>query len=33
MRKHMRSYKQLSQAKRYQIEIFKKAGKNQKQIA
>jgi transposase, IS30 family len=29
----MRSYKQLSQAQRYQIEILKKAGKNQKQIA
>jgi transposase, IS30 family len=29
----MRSYKQLSQAQRYQIEILKKAGKNQKQIS
>lgn len=29
----MRNYKQLSQAQRYQIEILKKAGKNQKEIA
>ena len=29
----MRTYKQLSQAQRYQIEILKKAGKNQKEIA
>jgi len=29
----MRNYKQLSQAQRYQIEILKKAGKDQKQIA
>jgi len=29
----MRSYKQLSQAQRYQIEILNKAGKNQKEIA
>jgi transposase, IS30 family len=29
----MRHYKQLSQAQRYQIEILKKAGKNQKQVA
>jgi len=29
----MRTYKQLSQAQRYQIEILNKAGKNQKEIA
>jgi len=29
----MRSYKQLTQAQRYQIEILKKAGKSQKEIA
>lgn len=29
----MRNYKQLNQAQRYQIEILKKAGKNQKEIA
>ena len=29
----MRSYKQLTRAQRYQIEILKKAEKNQKQIA
>ena len=29
----MRNYKQLSQEQRYQIEILKKAGKNQKEIA
>jgi len=29
----MRNYKQLSQAERYLIEILKKAGKNQKEIA
>jgi len=29
----MRNYKQLSQAQRYLIEILKKAGKNQKEIA
>jgi IS30 family transposase len=29
----MSNYKQLNQAQRYQIEILKKAGKNQKQIA
>ena len=29
----MRNYKQLSQAQRYQIEILKIAGKNQKEIA
>ncbi len=29
----MRTYKQLSQEQRYQIEILKKAGKNQKEIA
>ena len=29
----MRNYKQLSQAQRYQIEILKKAGNNQKGIA
>lgn len=29
----MRSHKQLSQAQRYQIDILKKAGNNQKQIA
>jgi IS30 family transposase len=29
----MRTYKQLSQAQRYQIEILKKAGKNQKEVA
>ena len=29
----MRNYKQLGQAQRYQIEIVKKAGKNQKEIA
>ena len=29
----MRNYKQLDQAQRYQIEIVKKAGKNQKEIA
>ena len=29
----MRNYKQLSQTQRYQIEILKKAGKNQKEIA
>jgi IS30 family transposase len=29
----MRNYKQLSQAQRYQIEILKKVGKNQKEIA
>lgn len=33
MRKRMRTYKQLSQAQRYQIEALKKAGKNQKEIA
>ena len=29
----MSNYKQLNQAQRYQIEILKKAGKNQKEIA
>jgi len=29
----MSNYKQLNQAQRYQIEILKEAGKNQKQIA
>ena len=29
----MRTYHQLSQAQRYQIEILKKAGKNQQEIA
>ena len=29
----MSNYKQLNQAQKYQIEILKKAGKNQKQIA
>jgi len=29
----MKTYKQLSQAQRYQIEILNKAGKNQKEIA
>ncbi|MFZ2171336.1 MAG: helix-turn-helix domain-containing protein, partial [Methylococcaceae bacterium] len=29
----MRSYKQLSQLQRYQIEILNKAGENQKEIA
>ena len=28
----MRNYKQLNQTQRYQIDILKKAGKNQKQI-
>ena len=29
----MSNYKQLNQAQRYQIEILKKAGKNQKEMA
>jgi IS30 family transposase len=29
----MRNYKQLSQEQRYQIEILKEAGKNEKEIA